>query len=336
MIGVAVVGFGYWGPNIARNLTQLPECELRAICDLDPERLSAPKRLYPGCRLEGDFQNLLRAPDIDAIAICTPVATHYDLASAALRADKHVLIEKPLADTSEKCERLINLAASRGRVLQVDHTFVYSEPVQAIRSMLDAGDVGDLLYVDAVRINLGLFRPDVDVIWDLAVHDLSIINYLIEDRPLWVSAIGIAHYGKFASQAYVAVKYEGSLLAHVHVNWLAPVKIRSTVIGGSKRMIVYDDLSPSEKVRIYEKGVSMNDDPESRTRAMVDYRLGSMTAPYLEKTEPLRRVCGEFLGAIDGGRAPLTDGKEGLAVVRILEAAHESMRKNSERISMCA
>jgi predicted dehydrogenase len=336
VIGVGVVGCGYWGPNIARNLAQLPECELRVVCDLDPERLSALGRLYPACRLERDFRDLLRAPDVDAIAICTPVANHCELASAALEAGKHVLIEKPLADTSDNCKRLIELAARHDRVLQVDHTFVYSEPVRALRSMLDAGEVGDLLYIDAVRINLGLFRPDVNVIWDLAVHDISIITYLIQERPVWVSAIGIAHYGKFESQAYVAIKYEGSLLAHVHVNWLAPVKIRSTVIGGSKRMIVYDDLSPSEKLRIYEKGVSISDDPESRNRALVDYRVGDMSAPHLEKTEALRSVCSDFLTAIDGGPAPATRGEEGLAVVRILEAAQESVRKNGERISLQA
>ena len=198
--------------------------------------------------------------------------------------------------------------------------------------MLDSGEIGDLLYIDAVRINLGLFRPDVNVIWDLAVHDLSIITYLIRERPLWVSAIGVTHYGKLESQAYIAVKYEGSLIAHVHVNWLAPVKLRSTVLGGSKRMIVYDDLSPSEKIRIYEKGVTLSDDPASRVRALVDYRMGNMLAPHLQKTEPLSRVCAEFLRAIDGGPGPLTDGEAGLAVVRILEAAQESVRKDGQRV----
>ncbi|MCP3987272.1 MAG: Gfo/Idh/MocA family oxidoreductase [bacterium] len=332
MIGVAVVGCGYWGPNVVRNFSQLPECELRALCDLDRDRLSSLGRLYPGCRLEQDFERLLRSPDIDAIAVCTPVASHFAIASAALAAGKHVLVEKPLADTVEHCEKLIDLAAQNGLILQVDHTFVYSEPVRAIRSMLRSGHIGDLLYFDSVRINLGLFRPDVNVIWDLAVHDVSIINCLIPQKPLWVSCIGIAHYGRFESQAYMTIRYENSLLAHIHVNWLAPVKLRTTVIGGSKRMIVYEDLSPSEKLRIYEKGVTTSEDPDIRKRALVDYRLGNMTAPHLEKTEPLREVCREFLRAVDGGPAPLTPGEAGLAVVRILEAAQRSVRNSSDRV----
>jgi predicted dehydrogenase len=334
LIGMGVVGCGYWGPNVIRNLSELEECELRAVCDLDPARLAALGRQYRNCRLEQEFESLLRAPDIDAIAICTPVASHFALASAALAAGKHVLVEKPLADSSEHCEKLIELAAQRDLVLQVDHTFVYSEPIQVIRSMLNAGDLGKLLYFDAVRINLGLFRPDVNVIWDLAVHDLSIITYLIPEEPRWVSSIGIAHYGEFESQAYVAVRYDNSLLAHIHVNWLAPVKLRSTVMGGSKRMIVYDDLSPSEKLRVYEKGVTTSDDPDLRARALVDYRLGSMTAPHLKKTEPLRQVCSEFLRAIDGGPPPLTPGEAGLAVVRILEAAQYSVRHDSKRVML--
>jgi predicted dehydrogenase len=258
------------------------------------------------------------------------------MASAAFAADKHVLVEKPLAETAEHCEKLIEAAANRGLVLQVDHTFVYSEPVQVLRSMLDTGEVGDLLYIDAVRINLGLFRSDVNVIWDLAVHDVSIITYLIREQPRWISAIGIAHYGKLESQAYVALKYDDSLLAHVHVNWLAPVKLRSTVIGGSKRMIVYDDLSPSEKLRVYEKGVTTSEDPDIRARSLVDYRLGNMVAPHLKQTEPLRRVCSEFVRAIGGGPPPLTGGEAGLAVVRILEAAQQSVRKSGDRVLLGA
>jgi len=332
-IGVAVVGLGYWGPNVVRNFSARRDCELRALCDSDAARLAELGRTYPGCRLEGDYRSLLEARDVDAIAICTPVATHFELVSAALRAGKHVLVEKPLTDSSETAAQLVSLAASRKLVLQVDHTFVYSEPVRAIRRIIDAGELGRLLYLDSVRINLGLFRPDVNVIWDIGVHDVSIITHLLRRPPLWISAIGSAHYTKFESQAYITLKYD-SLLAHVHVNWLAPVKLRTTVIGGSKQMIVYEDLAPTEKLRIYDKGVTLSSQKENRARALVDYRVGNMFAPHLEKTEPLAEVCRDFIESIERGREPVSTGELGLSVVRILEAAQRSVRKNGDRISL--
>ncbi len=334
MIGVGVVGCGYWGPNLARNLSALETCELRALCDVDPERVARLRRHFPSARASTDFGELLRDPEIDALAICTPVHTHFPLASEALRAGKHVLVEKPLTHSVETAELLVDLARRQGRVLQVDHTFVYSGAVQKLKRYLEAGELGELLYVDSVRINLGLFQPDVNVLWDLAAHDVSILSYLVERDPLWVSAIGATHLGPLESQAYVALQYEGSLLAHLHVNWLAPVKLRSTVIGGTRRMIVYDDLEPSEKIRVYEKGVTLASDPHSRARALVDYRVGDMHAPYIEKLEPLERVCRSFLAAIETGAAPLTDGQAGLRVVRVLEAAQQSIRKGGERIAL--
>ena len=247
---------------------------------------------------------------------------------------KHVLVEKPLTDSVETAEALVDLAERCGRILQVDHTFVYNSAVQKIRSIIDSGEIGDLLYVDCVRVNLGLFQNDVNVLWDLAAHDVSIISYLIDRPPLWVSAIGSAHYGKLESQAYVTIKFDASLIAHLHVNWLAPVKLRSTLIGGSKRMIVYDDLDPSEKIRVYEKGVTLNSDAGARERALVDYRIGDMFAPHLEKSEPLGRACSAFLEAIRTGAPSLSDGRAGLGVVRILEAAQRSLRVEGERVSL--
>ena len=334
MIGVGIVGCGYWGPNLARNFGALEACELRALCDLDPERVARLQRRYPGARATRDFGELLRDPGVDAVAICTPVHTHFPLASEALRAGKHVLVEKPLTHSVETAELLVELARRQGRVLQVDHTFVYSPAVQKLKRYVETGELGDLLYIDSVRINLGLFQPDVNVLWDLAAHDLSIIAYLVEREPLWVSAIGAVHFGALESQAYVTLMFEESLLAHLHVNWLAPVKLRSTVIGGTQRMIVYDDLEPSEKIRIYEKGVTLASDPGSRARALVDYRLGDMLVPHIDKGEPLEAVCRAFVRAIEGGAPPLTDGRAGLGVVRILEAAQQSMRKGGERITL--
>lgn len=294
-IGVAVVGCGYWGPNVIRNFSSLEGCELRAICDRDTDRLDALRRSVPQARLEIDFDALLRADDVDAIAICTPVRTHHPLAMAALDAGKHVLVEKPLSHSSESARAIVDRAKEKGLVLQVDHTFVYNSAIEAVRNMIDGGELGDLLYVDSVRVNLGLFQSDVSVLWDLAVHDVSIISHLIDTEPQWVSCVGSAHYGEFENLAYLTIMYPDNLIAHAHVNWLSPVKLRSTLIGGSNRMVFYDDLAPSEKIKVYDKGVSMNGsfatDAGRRERALVDYRLGGMAAPYLEKVEPLQRVC---------------------------------------------
>jgi predicted dehydrogenase len=242
------------------------------------------------------------------------------------------MVEKPFTHSVESARELVREADERGLVVHVDHTFVYSGAVRKIREILDSGELGELLYLDSVRINLGLFQPDVNVVWDLAPHDVSILTYLVDARPEWVSAIGSAPYGEHENLAYLTVKFPGNLIAHVHVNWLAPVKIRSTLIGGSKRMIVYDDLAPSEKIRVYEKGVTLAADPQTRARALVDYRVGDMRAPYIDKTEPLARVCRTFLDAI-AGRAPTpTDARAGLRVVEILEAAQRSIERDGERI----
>lgn len=334
MIGIAVVGYGYWGPNVARNFGVQDGCELRAICDPNPKRLEAARRMHPGCRVTTDLADVLRDDEIHAIAVCTPVRDHYDVAWAALDSGRHVLVEKPLTSSVEKAEALVNLATARGLALQVDHTFVYSPPVRAIRGMIDRGELGNLHYLDSTRINLGLFRSEVGVLWDLAVHDVSIITHLVEKKPIWVSATGAAPYGRYENLAYVTMMYPDELIAHVNVNWLSPVKLRSTVIGGSNRMVVYDDLSPSEKIRIYDKGVSISGDDPVRESSLVDYRLGSMTAPHLEKAEPLERVCADFVRSIESGSPPLVDGLAGLEVVRIVAAAATSLRKGGERISL--
>lgn len=334
MTRVAVIGCGYWGPNLIRNFSALEESTLAAICDRDEARLAPLRRQYPAVRVATDAAAVLADPDIDAVAIATPVETHFPLAEAALRAGKHVLVEKPLTRRVDEALALVRLAEACGRVLHVDHTFVYNPAVRKLRSLIDQGEIGDLLYIDSVRINLGLFQPDVNVIWDLAPHDISIMTYLVDGRPEWVSAVGSAHYGSRECQAYIAIQFENRILAHVHVNWLAPVKLRQTLIGGSRRMIVYDDLEPSEKIRVYEKGVTISDDPRAREEALVDYRVGDMRAPHIPKAEPLAEACRDFLHAIRTGRAPLVDGRAGLEVVRILAGAEESLRKRGERIPL--
>jgi predicted dehydrogenase len=332
VLGVGVVGCGYWGPNLVRNFQTQDGCTVRAVFDRDARRMEPVRRLYPTIRAAASFEDLLGDASIDALALCTPVETHFPLARAALEAGKHVLLEKPLTHSAASAAELVGLAERRGRVLQVDHTFVYSGAVRKVREIIQGGEIGELLYLDFVRVNLGLFQSDVNVLWDLGPHDLSILVHLVDRPPLWVSAVGSAHYGNLEDQVYVTVKYDGALIAHLHLNWLAPVKIRSTLIGGSQRMIVYDDLEPSEKVRVYAKGVTLAGDSSVRQRALVDYRLGDMFAPHIEKTEPLARVCRAFVEAIEGGRPPPTDGRAGLEVVRLLEAAQESLRKHGERV----
>jgi predicted dehydrogenase len=329
---VAVVGCGYWGPNIVRVFSSMDDVEVRAVFDKDMGRVGTVLRRYPAIRAIDDYAEILTDPDIDAVSICTPVNSHFELAHAALDAGKHVFVEKPLTHSVETAERLVRLAEEKGLTLHVDHTFIHSGAVRKIRSIIDGGEMGDLLYIDSVRVNLGLFQHDVSVLWDLAPHDISIMMYLAGARPLWVSAVGTAHYGDRASQAYVTLKFAGALLAHVHVNWLAPVKLRSTLIGGSERMIVYDDLEPSEKIRVYEKGVTVNSDETGRARALVDYRVGDMFAPYIEKTEPLERACSTFLESVRNGRPAEVDGRAGLEVVRILEAAQKSLDGDGERV----
>src|SRR5262245_7939031 len=334
LLRVGVVGAGYWGPNIIRNFAGLEGCALRAVCDADAARLTPIGRQYPGVHLAQDARALLADPELDALAICTPVHTHYPLAKAALEAGKHVLIEKPMAHSIEAARELVDLAAARGRTLMVDHTFVYGGPVRKMRALSESGEIGELLYFDSVRINLGLFQRDVNVLWDLAPHDLSIMDHLLQREPRWVSAIGTAHFGRLENLAYITVRFDGSLIAHFHVNWLAPVKIRRTVIGGSKKMIVYDDLDPSDRVKIYDKGVSVNADRAERDRMLIDYRAGDMFAPKIDKTEPLHAVCAQFAECALTGKRPETDGAAGLRIVRLLEAAQQSIARDGARVSL--
>jgi predicted dehydrogenase len=333
-VGVAVVGCGYWGPNIIRNLAAAKRADLKVVCDREEARLDDIHRRYPSVRLQTNFKDVLSDPTIGAVAICTPVHTHFELAKAALDAGKHVLIEKPLTHSTETAQTLVDLAIKNNRTLMVDHTFVYSGPVQKIKSIIDSGQIGEVLYFDSVRINLGLFQSDINVVWDLAPHDLSIMDFVLNRSPIWVSAIGSTHFGQLENLAYLTMKFDDSMIAHLHVNWLAPVKLRSTVIGGSKQMIVYDDLAPSEKIKVYDKGVSLNGHSENRAKALVDYRMGDMFAPRIDKTEPLESVCNGFLEAILDGKTPPTDGHAGLRVVRILEAAQRSIERNGERITL--
>src|SRR5216683_3857650 len=326
---IGVIGCGYWGPNLLRNFAENERAQLRWICDLDESRLAAMGRRYPAAQTTNDYLRLLGDSELDAVAVVTPVATHFQIAKAGLMAGKHVLVEKPLTATEREAEELIDLAERNQRTLMVDHTFVYTGAVRKMKEIVAGGELGDLLYFDSIRINLGLFQKDINVLWDLAPHDLSIMDYLIERQPEGLSAIGSCHIEQgIENIAYLMLHFPNEFIAHFHFNWLAPVKLRRTLIAGSRKMILYDDIEPTEKVRVYDKGVTTNriGDREADYQTLISYRTGDVWAPKLDPTEALRFVVAEFLDSIRGGRRPLTDGDAGLRVVRVLEAAQQSMK----------
>jgi predicted dehydrogenase len=345
MITVGVIGCGYWGPNLIRNFVENEASRLLWVCDTDERRLAEIARRYPSARATPDYRQLLADPELDAVVIVTPVATHYPFAREALIAGKHVLIEKPLTKCAREAEELIRLADARARTLMVDHTFVYTGAVRKIKEIVAGGELGELLYFDSTRINLGLFQDDINVVWDLAPHDLSIMDFLIDRRPSAVTATGSCHVKPgIENIAYVMLHFDGEFIAHFHFNWLSPVKIRRTLIAGSSKMIVYDDIEPIEKVRVYDKGVTTTngddhaaaagDEKEEAYRTLVSYRTGDVWVPKLDGTEALRHVCAEFLDAIRERRAPLTDGAAGLRVVRLLEAAQESINEGGRLVKL--
>jgi predicted dehydrogenase len=335
LLGVGVIGHGYWGPNLVRNFMEAPGSQVVAVSDKRADRLAPLRRRYPTIETPADHRDLLNDPRIDAIAIATPVSSHYELAMEALRAGKHVLVEKPLSASAGEAARLVEEAERRRRVLMVDHTFVYTGAVRKIRELTASGALGEIYYYDSVRVNLGLFQHDVNVIWDLAVHDLSIIDYVLPQRPQAVTATAISHFpGQPENMAYLTLFFDGTLLAHMHVNWLSPVKVRRTLIGGSRNMVVYDDLEPSEKVKLYDRGVSLNESPESLYTMLVSYRTGDMSAPQLDITEALRSEALEFIRCVQEGEKPITDGAAGLRVVRVLEAATRSLEQQGRQIEL--
>ena len=337
MIGVGIIGLGYWGPNLLRNFADLDAARVVCVSDLQADRLAAAAARYPGVRTTRDAAELFKDPAVDAVAIATPVSTHFELAMAALQAGKHVFVEKPLAASVEQGRRLIEEAARRRLVLMVDHTFVYTGAVRKIAVLVSSGELGDLYYYDSVRVNLGLFQHDVNVIWDLAVHDLSIMDHVLAVQPRAVSATGMSHVaGGHENIAYLTLFFEHNFMAHIHVNWLAPVKVRRTLIGGSQRMIVYDDLEPSEKIKVYDRGITVNSNPANVYEMLVGYRSGDMWAPRLDTIEALKTELAHFLDCVANGTPPLTGGNSGLRVLEIVEAASESMASRGRLVELGA
>jgi predicted dehydrogenase len=334
-INVGIVGYGYWGPNLVRNFSELDSCRVKMVCDLESSRLQKLTRRYPAIEVTRDWREMLADPDIDAVAVATPVSTHYAIARAALIAGKHVLIEKPMASSVKECLELVELSKKCNRVLLVDHTFIYTPAVRKIRELIDKGELGNIVYFDSVRVNLGLFQHDVNVIWDLAPHDISIMLYTLERVPRAVRAVGLSVPElQHASIAYLTFEFDEPLIGHAHVNWFAPVKIRQTLIAGTQKMVVYDDNEPSEKIKIYDKGINLSKHREEIYRTLVQYRTGDMSCPKLEQTEALLIECEHFLDCINGNASPISGGELGLEVVRVLEAAALSLEQNGAPVEL--
>jgi predicted dehydrogenase len=307
------------------------------VCDREPSQLERLAKAYPTAKPVPDFAEVLDDPTIDAVAIATPIGTHAKLALAALDAGKHVLVEKPMASSVHDAEEMVRRAEERGQTLMVDHTYVYSNAVRKIKDMLDAGELGDLYFVDSVRINLGLFQHDVNVVWDLAPHDLSIMDYLVGRLPRSLSAFGACHAdneGEIEDVAYLNLDFGRELLASFHVNWLSPVKVRHFILGGSRKSIVYNDLESVEKIKVYDSGVTISHNPEARRQILVDYRTGDVWSPHISGGEPLQAMVRHFAECVQEGKRPLTDGETGLRIVRILEAAQRSIKAQGGRITL--
>jgi predicted dehydrogenase len=329
MVRIGVIGYGYWGPNIVRNFSTHQDCKVVAVCDKNAAALARVLGRHPGVRVTTEVDDIVMAADIDAIAIVTPVSYHYELAKKALENGKHIFVEKPFTATSAQAEELIELAESKNLQIMVDHTFLFTGAVRKIKHLIDDGTLGPLYYYDSTRVNLGLFQHDVNVLWDLAPHDLSIMDYFIGQEPELVVATGGAHVNELENIAYLTVYFPNNVLAHINVNWLSPVKVRTTLVGGQKKMLVWNDLDPAEKLRVYDKGADVRTE-QGLHQALVSYRTGDMWAPKVEEVEALQVETRYFLDCVKNGMKPFNDGRAGLRVVRILEAAEQSLKQHKE------
>ncbi len=331
---IGVIGYGYWGPNLVRNFSEIEGVEIVCCADRRPERRALVARRHPLTRVTESAEEVLNDPSIEAVVIATPVSTHHCFAREALLHGKHVLVEKPMTRTVAEAEELVDLAAKQDLVLMVDHTFIYTGAVRKMKQIVADGDLGDLYYLDSVRINLGLFQHDVDVISDLAPHDLSILAHLVSETPRFVSAVGADHTGSgHADVAYMTVQFPNNFLAHLHVNWLSPVKIRQMVIGGTRRMLVYNDMETTEKLRVYDRGVTVTTQ-EGIYQTLVDYRTGDVWAPKIDNREALAVECQHFVECVRSRKTPVTSARDGLAVVRLLDAAARSLACGGARVEI--
>jgi len=332
MTHVAVIGYGYWGPNIVRNFSNIPNIRISWVCDLNPKALSQVRNAYPAIQTTSRLDDVWNDASTDAVVIVTPTATHFPLTQQALKHGKHVLLEKPMTQTSSDAKKLVYLAKRQKKMLMVDFTFMYTPAIQKIKSLIEKKALGDIYYVDSVRTNLGILQKDSNVIYDLATHDFSIMDYLFEETPTTIAATGITHRElKQETVAHIAATYKNVFL-HCHVSWLSPIKIRRMIFVGTKKMLTYDDIEPSEKIKIYDKGVSFVKDPKESYQLRIGYRSGDVTVPHLPIEEGLSGMANEFVRAIQRNKKPMTDGEMGVRVVRCLEKATESLRKNGKPV----
>lgn len=333
-INVGVIGCGYWGPNLIRNFSENYHTDIKYACDLDTERLERIKLRYPSVTITTNYKDLLRDKNLQVVAIATPVHTHYKLARETLEAGKHLLIEKPITSNGREAEKLVELAKKKDLLLFVDHIFIYTGAIRRIKEFISSEGLGDIYYFDSVRVNLGLFQHDINVIWDLAPHDISIMDHIITEKPESVVTVGTSHmHNRIEDIAYITVNFKNTLIAHFHLNWMSPVKIRRIIIGGGKKMIVFDDLDPAEKVKIYDKGITLiKADKKQIYQNIIQYRIGDMYAPKIDNTEALKVMVDHLVDCIIKKKNPITDGESGLRVVRILEAADRSMKKGGVKV----
>ena len=334
MLRVGVIGYGYWGPNVVRNFNNPDVAKVVAVCDQRPDALRKVAQSYPNIGVTKDSAEIITSPDIDVVAVVTPVWTHFKLAKGALENGKHVFVEKPFTFTAAEAEVLINLAERKNLKIMVDHTFLFTGAVKKIRQLIDDGTLGKLYYYDSTRVNLGLFQHDVNVIWDLAPHDLSIMDYLIQEKPEGVVATAESHLNGLEDVAFLTFYFPRNIIAHVNVNWLSPVKVRTTLIGGEKKMLLWNDLEADEKIRVYDKGVEKTPSKEGIYEMLVKYRTGDMWAPQVENTEALKRELVYFAECITNDRTPINDGKSGWRVVRMLEAANQSVKNRGAMVDL--
>src|SRR5512143_3588471 len=333
MLNIGIIGYGYWGPNIVRNFNSLDGVKVHSICDSSQSALKRACKAYSHIAGTQDFSDVLTSPEIDAVAVITPVSTHFDLAKKALENGKHVFVEKPFTATVAQAEELINLAEKKKLTIMVDHTFIFTGAVRKIKELIDEKALGDLYYYDSVRVILGLFQRDVNVIWDLAPHDLAVMDYILDERPIAIAACGKAHVNGMEDTAYVTVHFNNNLIAHFNVNWLSPVKVRTTLIGGEKKMLVWNDLEADEKIKIYDKGVEVRT-KEAEYKMLVNYRSGDMYAPRVESSEALKIEAEYFVQCITENKIPINDGQAGLRVVKMLYACNESLRNKGREIAL--
>jgi predicted dehydrogenase len=333
MFNVGVIGYGYWGPNIVRNFNSVDGAKVVALCDLNTDSLNKAKRTYPALEVSTDADAITTSTEIDAVAVITPVFTHFELARKALENGKHVFVEKPFTSTTQQATELVELADKKNLRIMVDHTFLFTGAVKKIKQLLDEGTLGKLYYYDSMRVNLGLFQHDVNVVWDLAPHDFSVMDYLIHEKPLALSATGEVHYNGFEDVAYITVYCENNVIAHFNVNWLSPVKIRTTLLGGDKKMLLWNDLEADEKLKVYDKGVDVKS-RENVYDLLVSYRSGDAWIPKVDQIEALKHEAQYFIDCVTNDKTPVNDGRSGLRIVSMLEAANESIKGKGKLVEL--